>query len=731
MNMTKIFKYLVLIFLLLSNNLRADNNAIYTHKADSILQLMTLEEKIGQLNMVAGLWGATGPESSTVDKMADIKAGGVGSMLNVSGLKRIREMQSLALQSRLKIPLIFGLDVIHGYKTVFPIPLAQAASFDTAQIRICSQIAAKESMAAGLNWTFSPMLDVSRDPRWGRVMECPGEDPFLACAIAKSSVEGYQKPQNGLNFMACAKHFAAYSAAIGGRDYNTVDISDQTLYDIYLPPFKAAVKAGISSFMCSFNEINGVPASGNPKLYSILYNDWKFNGIVVSDWGSIAEMVTHGYSKDREMAAKQAITVGVDIDMQSFCYKNYFKSLVVNKELDEEFINKAVRKVLIQKFQLGLFDNPYRYCNDEREKNDMLTAENRQQSRSMAQKSIVLLKNTDRLLPLQAVRKICIVGPLGNSPRDMDGNWTIFGNSVAVTLLNAVKNKFPEASVVFEKGCEIKGEDKKGFEAAVNAAKEADVVLLALGESWNMSGEARSRGSLSLPGVQEELALEIYKANPKTVTLLMGGRPLVFNKIVEKAPAILYCWWLGSEAGNAMVDVLWGKYNPSARLTMSFPKDVGQIPVFYNRKNSGRPATEKEGNYSGRYIDMDYKPQYHFGFGLSYTTFNYDKIEVQQQNQQIQVTMNITNTGDKDGTELVQVYTHRHWGEVTAPIKELKGFLQVFLKKGETKTISINIPYAELEYYGLSGWCKPTGDYDVMVGKNSNETYFNKTLTLE
>lgn len=727
--MYKILIYLALIFTPV--NLCAQSYNVDEHKADSILKLMTLDEKIGQLNMVAGFWGATGPEDSSVDKLTDIKLGAIGSMLNVSGTKRTREMQSTALQSRLKIPLLFGLDVIHGYKTVFPIPLAQAASFDTAQIRKSAQIAAKEALAVGLHWTFSPMLDVSRDPRWGRVMECPGEDPFLACAIAKSVVEGYQQPQNGLKLMACGKHFAAYSAAIGGRDYNTVDISDQTLNDIYLPPFKAAVKAGISSFMCSFNEINGVPSSGSEKLYSILYNDWKFKGIVVSDWGSIGEMYIHGYSKDREMAAKQAITVGVDIDMQSFCYTKSLKKLIENKQLDEEIVDRAVRKVLIQKLQSGLFDDPYKFCSEDREKNDLLTPENRELSRTMAQKSIVLLKNTDNLLPIKDVKKICIVGPLGNSARDMDGNWVVFGKSVAVTLLDAVKKQFPNATVVFEKGCDIKGDDKAGFKTAIKVAKSADIVLLALGESWNMSGEARSRGSLSLPGVQEELALEIYKVNPKTVTLIMGGRPLIFNKIVEKAPAILYCWSLGSEAGNAMVDVLWGKYNPSARLPMTFLKDVGQIPLYYNHKNSGRPATDKEGSYASRYIDMDYKPQYPFGFGLSYTTFSYDKIVVNKDDNKIQVSMSITNSGARDGSELVQIYTHRRWGEVTAPVKELKGFSQVFLKKGEEKQITISIPYSDLEYYGVKGWCSPSGEYDLMVGRNSNDILFTKNISIK
>ncbi len=389
----------ITLTLLIALNVQAQIKNSFQHKADSILALMTLDEKIGQLNMITGNWEATGPVLPNLDKVNDIKSGKVGSMLNVKGAKNTRELQSLALQSRLKIPLLFGLDVVHGYKTIFPIPLAQAASFDTTAIKNSARIIAKEALASGIHWNFSPMLDVSRDPRWGRVMECPGEDPFLATAIAKVVVEGYQKPQNGLKLMACGKHFAAYSAAIGGRDYNTVDISDQTLHNVYLPPFKAAAEAGIASYMCSFNEINGVPSSGNKKLYDILYKDWDFKGIVVSDWGSIGEMVTHGYSKNRETAAYQALSAGVDVDMESYCYVDYLKKLVEEKKIEESLIDNSVRKILVQKLELGLFDDPFRYCNEEAEKKSLFTSENRLVACEMAKKSIVLLKNEDNLLP--------------------------------------------------------------------------------------------------------------------------------------------------------------------------------------------------------------------------------------------------------------------------------------------------------------------------------------------
>lgn len=652
-------------------------------------------------------------------------------MLNIKGAENTRYIQSLAMKSRLKIPLLFGLDVIHGYKTIFPVPLAQASSFDTTAIKKSAEVAAKEALASGIQWVFSPMLDVAHDPRWGRVMEGPGEDPFLACAIAKCMVEGYQKPVHGLRLMACAKHFAAYGAAIGGRDYNTVDISDQTLQNLYLPPFKAAVQAGISSFMCSFNEINGVPSSANRKLYNILYNDWHFKGIVVSDWGSIGEMVTHGYSKDREQAAQQALSAGVDIDMESYCYIDYLKKLVQDKEISESLIDKAVEKILMQKLSLGLFDDPYRYCNAKREKEDILTPGNKAVALDMAHKSIVLLKNTNDLLPLKPVQRIAIIGPLGNSARDMDGNWVLQSNhSIAVTLLSAVRSRFPNATVEYVKGCNILGNDRSGFAAAIHAAKSADVVLLTLGESWDMTGEARSRGDLSLPGVQEELATDIYRANPHTVTLLMGGRPMIFNKIAKQAPAILYCWWLGTEAGNAMADVIWGTYDPSARLPMSFPKAMGQIPVFYNHKNSGRPPVETPGSYTGRYIDIDYKPRYVFGYGLSYTNFKYDDIHVFHDQDSIKVTLKLTNCGNYDGSELIQIYLHKKWGEVTSPVKELKGFQQVFLKKGASRLVTMNIPLSDLSYYGVSSWCTASGDYTLYVGKNSDDTIYQTDLHL-
>lgn len=721
-----------LLALALSGNIWAQQKN-YGQKADSIIALMTLDEKIGQLNMLTGNWEATGPVLQDVNKSEMLKKGLVGSMLNVKGSKNTRQLQELALQSRLHIPLLFGQDVIHGYRTVFPIPLAQAGSFDRQAVRDAAAVAANEAASAGLHWVFSPMLDVSRDPRWGRVMEGPGEDPFMASEMARAMVDGYQSTGvNGLKVMACAKHFAAYSGAIGGRDYNTVDVSMQTLHNLYLPPFKAAAEAGIASYMCSFNEINGVPSSANKYLYDLLYNDWNFKGLVVSDWGSIGEMVVHGYSKDRKMAAEQALNAGVTIDMESYCYLDYLKALVEEGKVKEETVNEAVKRVLVQKYELGLFDDPFRYCNEKREKASLLTEAHRNTAREVAGKSIILLKNDNQLLPLQkAPASIAVIGPLADSKRDMDGNWVILSHdAIAVTVLEALKEEYPQSHIEYVKGCDVNGSDKSGFQAAIEAARQAELVILALGETWDMSGEAKSRGDIQLPGVQEELAQEIYKTNPRSLTLLMAGRPMIFNAIKEQAPALLYCWWLGTEAGHAVTDVLTGRRNPSAHVPMSFPSHLGQIPVYYNHKNSGRPPVDQAGNYSGRYIDIDYKPAYPFGYGLSYTTFAYDNISVSTTAEGVRVSMTLRNTGNYDGTELVQVYLQKLWGESTRPVKELKAYEQVILKKGESRQVVLNVPYKELAYYGQDGWQKGDGDYNVYVGKNAAEVIAKQNISI-
>ncbi|MCC8188017.1 MAG: glycoside hydrolase family 3 C-terminal domain-containing protein [Bacteroides sp.] len=729
--MKRIYFFLCLFLLVATLRLQAQRASDREAQADSILSLMTLEEKIGQLNMLTGNWEATGPVLNDRNKADKLKNGEIGSMLNVKGSIHTREMQTLALGSRLGIPLLFGQDVIHGYKTIFPIPLALAASFDAEVMALAARVSAREAAVSGIHWVFSPMLDVSRDPRWGRVMEGPGEDPYLASVMAASMTRSYQHPfEDGLKVMACAKHFAAYGGAIGGRDYNTADLSLQTLHNIYLPPFRAAARHGIATFMCSFNEINGVPASANPYLYELLYKDWNYQGFVVSDWGSIREMVVHGYSKDRKQAAEQSVHAGLTIDMESNCYAEYLPELVTEGKVAESIIDRAVRQVLLQKIDLKLFEDPFRYCNEDRENNELLSAANRSAARSVAARSIILLKNENALLPVKDTpRTVAVIGPLADSRRDMDGNWVMLSNDpIAVTLLEAVRSNYPHSRIVFEKGCDITGEDCSGFDQATAAAREADLVLLALGEAWDMSGEARSKGDISLPGVQQQLATEIYKANPRTITLLMGGRPMIFEEIAREAPAILYTWWLGTEAGNAIMDVVRGEVNPSARVPMSFPRHLGQIPVYYNHKNTGRPPQESPGNYSGRYIDISHKPRYPFGYGLSYTRFHYSDITVSTQAGNLRVTLKLENTGEEDGSELVQVYLQKLWGETTRPVRELKQFRQVYLARGEEQTFHLDIPYSDLAYYGNNGWMDGSGEYKIYLGRNANDMIYEQQL---
>lgn len=706
----------------------------WRRRTDSLLGKMTLREKIGQLNMLSGNWTATGPVLQGTDQEALLREGRLGAMLNITGCRNTRMLQQTALSSRLGIPLLFGQDVIHGYKTIFPVPLAQAASFDPEAVEAAARVAARETAVSGIQWVFSPMLDVARDPRWGRVMEGPGEDPHVASEMARAMIRGYERPfADGLEVMACAKHFAAYGGAIGGRDYNTVDVSMQTLHNFYLPPFRAAAEAGAGSFMCSFNEINGVPASADKYLYDLLYGEWGFDGIVVSDWGSIREMVVHGYSRDRRQAAEQAINAGVTIDMESRCYTEHLEELVAEGAVSEATVDNAVRRVLMQKFRMGLFDDPFRYCDDPaRERREVLSEANLEVSRDMARKSIVLLRNEGGLLPLTAApRTIAVVGPLADSKRDMDGNWVMSSlEPRAVTLLEALRERYPQAVIRCERGCGVTGDDRSGFAAAERAARGADLVVLALGETWNMSGEARSRGDISLPGVQEELAMRIYAANPRSVTLLMGGRPMIFEQIAAHAPAVLYCWWLGSGAGRAMTDVLTGDYNPSARLPMTFPSHLGQIPVYYNHKNSGRPANDG-GGYSGRYLDIGYKPRYPFGYGLSYTTFRYDDVQAETSDDGIRVRLRLTNTGGREGRELVQVYVRKRWGETTRPVRELKAFRQVALAPGESRGVVLDIPRSELRYYGADGWQTGAGDYRVIVGRDAADTRAEVPLTLQ
>jgi beta-glucosidase len=704
-------------------------------KVDSVLQLMTLDEKIGQMNQYNGDWDATGPITKDGDKQNQIRKGMLGSMLNVTGVDHTRTLQELAMQSRLKIPLLFGQDIIHGYRTIFPIPLAEACSWDTAAIELSSRISATEAAAAGVHWTFAPMVDIARDPRWGRVMEGAGEDPYLGSMIAAARVRGFQGKGLGNTdaVMACAKHFAAYGAAIGGRDYNSVDMSLRTLWEIYLPPFKAAADAGAATFMNSFNDLNGIPATGNKYLQrDVLKGKWNFKGFVVSDWGSVGEMINHGFAKDGYDAAYKAVTAGCDMDMESRSYINNLSKLVKDGKVKVELIDDAVRRILRKKFETGLFDDPFKFCNKEREQQQWNNADNLKAEKTVAEKSIVLLKNENNVLPLSKQTKtIALIGPFIKAVRDNLGFWSYSypdDSARIITQYQGIQNKVgSNTTLLYAKGCEINDSSQAGFAEAIQIAKQADVVIMSVGEASDWSGEAKSRSNLHLPGMQQELVKAIYATGKPIVVLINAGRPLIFNWTADNVPAILYTWWLGTEAGNAIADVLFGDYNPSAKLPISFPGTEGQIPIYYNHYNTGRPATsDSDRFYRSAYIDLSIYPKFPFGFGLSYTNFSYSDIQLSSStmkaDQPIKATITVSNTGNYDGEETVQLYIQDLFGSVVRPVKELKGFQKIFLKKGESKQVSFTIDVDKLKFYNdeLKYIYEP-GDFKVYIGSNSQD----------
>jgi beta-glucosidase len=701
-------------------------------KVETLLKKMTLEEKIGQLNQYTGDNAATGPITVNPNKQAEIKKGLIGSMLNVLGTKYTRQYQELALQSRLKIPLLFGQDVVHGYKTTFPIPLAEAASWDLGAMELSARIAATETAASGIHWTFAPMVDISRDPRWGRVMEGAGEDTYLGSKIAYARVKGFQGNLGDVNsVMACVKHFAAYGAAVGGRDYNSVDMSNRMLWETYLPPFKAAVDAGAATFMNSFNDLNGIPATGNVYLLrDILKGKWNFQGFVVSDWGSIGEMVYHGYVKDNKEAALSAITAGSDMDMESNAYRYNLEQLVKENKVPIALVDDAVKRILKKKFELGLFDDPYKYCNPEREQKELNNPEHTKAAREIAAKSIVLLKNERDVLPLsKGLKTIAFIGPMVKSKRDNHGFWAVDLKDVDSTYIvsqwEGLENKVGKRTkILYAKGCGVESKSKEGFADALLVASQADVIILSIGENWNKSGEAKSKSNLQLPGVQEELVKELQKTGKPIVILINAGRPLVFNWIADNMPTIVYTWWLGSEAGNAIADVLFGDYNPSGKLPMTFPRTEGQIPIYYNHFNTGRPSVNEDKIYKSSYIDLPNSPKFPFGFGLSYTTFEYSDLKLSQKtmknSESITVSVNIKNTGSVKGEEVVQLYLRDQVGSVVRPIIELKDFQKISLNRGETKTIQFTIDNQKLSFYNNAlEFVSEPGDFDLMIGSSS------------
>lgn len=725
----------------------SDPVADLSKKVDSIVSLMTLEEKIGQMNQYNGFWDLTGPAPSEGDaakKYEHLKNGRVGSMLNVRGTEEVRRVQQIAVEeSRLGIPLIIGFDLIHGYKTISPIPLAEAASWDMEAIRKSAAVGAAEAAASGINWTFAPMVDISRDPRWGRIMEGAGEDSFLGSKIAFARVKGFQGDDLAATntIAACAKHFAAYGFSEAGRDYNTVDIGTATLYNEVFPPFLATLEADVKTFMNSFNELNGIPATGNGFLQrEVLKGDWGFKGFVVSDWGSINEMIPHGYARDGKHAAMLAANAGSDMDMESYQYVNQLESLVKEGSVDELLIDDSVKRILTVKYELGLMDDPYKYCDPEREKGVLGSPGLQESVLDMARKSIVLLKNENQLLPLEkSGLDIALLGPLAADKDSPLGSWRLAADSnSAVSVLEGMQ-KYKGNKVTYSKGpdlvigetafileTQINTTDRSGFDEAVQAAKDKDVVIMILGEHGFQSGEGRSRTSLDLPGLQQELLEAVYAVNRNIVLVLMNGRPLTINWADEHIPAIVEAWHLGTQSGNAIAEILYGDYNPSGKLPMTFPRHVGQIPIYYNHKNTGRPTLPAPGLvFWSHYMDESNAPLYEFGYGLSYTQFAYSGLQMSSGSLEgdgsIDLSFTLANIGEYEGTEVVQLYLRDLVASRTRPVKELKGFELVTLKPGESRKVTFTLDPSHLAFYSANNqWEAEEGEFKVFVGGSSS-----------
>lgn len=694
-------------------------------RINQLLARMTLREKVGQMTQISEGGNLTGP-GGTVGLEASIRAGDVGSVLNALGVDRTRALQRLAVEkTRLHIPLIFGLDVIHGYHTTFPIPLAEACSWDLAAIERSAHVAAAEAASDGIHWTFAPMVDIARDPRWGRISEGAGEDVYLGSQIAKARVRGFQGKDLTApdSVVACVKHFAAYGAAMAGRDYNTVDISRRTLLETYLPTYKAAIDAGARTVMSSFNEVDGVPASGNAMLlHDVLVDHWKFPGFVVSDWGAVEEMIAHGTAKDLSDAARQSAIAGLQMDMQSQAYARYLPVLVRQGKVPMATIDDAVRRILRVKFEKGLFDDPYRACNAARRDRTEWAPANLQASLDMARESIVLLKNEDHLLPLAPGKKVALIGPLAADREDMVGSWPGQPDPKrAKSVLDGLKAH--GVYVTYVPGCEIQDHGHPDFDQALNAAKRADVVVAVVGEAALMSGEAASRADIDLPGFQPDLLAALRTTGKPIVMVVMSGRPLTLSDVEPDAGAILQAWHLGTQAGLAVADVLMGTTNPSGHLVTTFPRAVGQIPLFYDHMNTGRPYNPKD-HYTSQYMDVPNSPLYPFGYGLSYTRFTFGPLKLANgklvPGGKLHVETTLTNAGDCDGTEVAQLYIRQRVGSVNRPVRQLKGFRRVFLKRGASTTLAFDLTPRDLAFWRRD-WTYGTeaGTFDVWVGADS------------
>jgi len=723
---------------------------------NNLMSKMTLEEKLGQLNLPASSDFVTGAVSSS-DIAEKVKAGKVGGVFNIRSVTKIKELQQFAVNNtRLHIPLLFGMDVIHGYKTIFPIPLGMSATWDMDLVKRSAQIAASEASADGIQWTFSPMVDLTRDPRWGRTSEGNGEDAFLSSAIAKAMVYGYQGDDLSApnTIMSCVKHYALYGAAEGGRDYNTTDMSRVRMYNEYFPPYKAAVDAGVGSVMVSFNEIDGVPASGNKWLVDdVLRKQWKFNGFVVSDYTGIPEMVNHGVG-DYQAVNALSLNAGVDMDMVGEGFLNTLKKSMQEGKVSLAQINKACERILEAKYKLGLFDDPYKYCNEQRSATEVFTAANRAEARKIASQSFVLLKNNNHILPLSAGKKIALVGPLANAKENMTGTWSVGAdNAQSVSLLKGLTDAIgSNGKLVYAKGSNLEDDEEmqkrqtmfgkdiardgrtaeQMIQEAISISADADVIVAALGEGAESSGESASKSEIDIPYAQKRLLKALLATGKPVVLVLFNGRPLTLSWESENVPAILDVWFAGSEAGDAIADALLGKVNPSGKLSMSFPRNVGQIPVYYNHKNTGRPLTGKWfSKFQSNYIDVPNEPLYPFGYGLSYTQFEYGTLQLSAKqlkgNQKLTVTVPVKNTGKYAGKEVVQLYIRDEVGSITRPVQELKGFNKIELAPGETKNVSFEITPELLKFYnGDIKFDWESGDFQIMVGTNSKDVQVAK-----
>ncbi len=708
-------------------------DASVERKIDSLLSLMTLEEKLGQLNQLTGQWDEKLKRQVLTDEERDlVKKGRIGSYLNVVGADVTRDFQRVAVEeSRLHIPLLFGLDVIHGFRTIFPVPLAEACTWDPALVERSARVAAIEATAAGVHWTFAPMVDIARDPRWGRIMEGSGEDPYLGAAMAAARVRGFQGRDlsDPTSLLACAKHFAGYGGAEGGRDYNIAQISARTMHEVYLAPFKAAVDAGVGSFMSAFNEINGVPATAARFLMTdVLRNEWGFKGFVVSDWGAVEELMNHGVAATREEAGRLALNAGVDMEMVSRIYEKDLPAAVREKRLSEAVVDESVRRVLRAKFKLGLFDNPYRNCDTSLAKRVTLTKEHRDLARRAAQKAIVLLKNEKNLLPLgKEIKRVAVLGPLAADTFHPLGGWNAQGSKDdVVSVFDGIARKVsPRTKVLYHRGCEIEGDSGYNAQAAVKIVRQADAAIVVVGEGLDMSGEAASRSNLDLPGKQREFVKAIVATGKPVVLVLMNGRPLTIPWAAENVDAIVEAWFLGVQSGNAIADVLFGDVSPSGKLPVSFLRTVGQIPIYYNHKNTGRPFNEKE-KYTSKYLDVPNTPLFPFGFGLSYTTFAYSNLRVASptisSTQELEVVVDVTNTGNRSADEIVQLYIQDEVASITRPVKELKGFQRIALNAGEKRTVQFMLKPEQLAFWNQEmKFAVEPGMFKVFVGGNSVE----------